>query len=52
MKIEDIREPNVYHYSRKLRGVTISGAGAVARHVKSSAGSHNFKPGGISLLIT
>jgi len=38
MKIEDIREPNSYHYSRKLRGVTISGTGRVVQKYRAANG--------------
>jgi len=38
MKIEDIREPNSYHYSRSLRGKVISGTGRVVHKYEAANG--------------
>jgi hypothetical protein len=38
MKIEDINEPNAYHYERRLRGVTISGTGTVVQKYRAGNG--------------
>ena len=38
MNIEDIKEPNAYHYSRTLRGVTITGTGRVIQKYKAANG--------------
>jgi len=36
VKHEDIKEPNSYHYSRKLRGVVISGTGRVVQKYRAA----------------
>ncbi len=38
MKIEEITEPNAYHYERRLRGVTISGTGVVVQKYRAGNG--------------
>jgi len=38
VKPEDIKEPNSYHYSRKLRGVVISGTGRVVQKYRAANG--------------
>ena len=38
MKIEDITEPNVYHYARTVGGVTISGSGRVVQKYRAANG--------------
>jgi hypothetical protein len=40
MKVADIKEPHVYHYSRKLRGVTITGTGRVIQVYRALNGWH------------
>ena len=38
MKIDDITEPNAYHYARSLRGVTITGSGKVVQKYRARNG--------------
>jgi len=38
MKIEDITEPHSFHYSRTLRGKTISGTGRIVQKYPAANG--------------
>lgn len=38
MKIEDITEPNAYHYSRTVNGKTIAGTGKVVQKYRAVNG--------------